>query len=123
MVGLDAEELDRSFAVLALSFGAKPKPSGDGRGVVDRLFKAPKWPADLEDSCRDDGESAPPGEEFEVLGCSTLTFSYRPYELAPVLGDVVLLARGDWRPAAGFGPLPWPIPSGCDWPMPNGHHR
>ena len=40
VVGLDAEELDRSFAVLALSFGAKPKPSGDGRGVVDRLFKA-----------------------------------------------------------------------------------
>lgn len=90
-VGLDAEDVDRSLAGLALSFEANPKPNGEGNGVVDRcLFKAgfgawlvvgcegrepigPTEPmgaaaaVDLEDNCREEGESAP-GEVVDVTG-------------------------------------------------------
>lgn len=37
---LEAEEAERSLPDKAASFGVKPKPSGDGKGVVERLFRA-----------------------------------------------------------------------------------
>jgi hypothetical protein len=88
---LDVAEADRSFTA-ALSLGVKPRPSGEGNGVVERLFKAglvawlvagwegrdPMGPTEpmaalgLDDSWRDDGDSAPPGDEVDVVDCSTL---------------------------------------------------
>lgn len=112
VAGLDAADTERS---LMLSPGVKPNPKGEGRGVVDRLFKAgfgawegpvcwagrdPMGPTEpmgpafaFEFACREDGESAP-GDGAEATGCSPNT------GLIPELGEEVLFAReGDWMPA------------------------
>lgn len=88
MGGLDVD-VERGLLVPAASPGVKPKPSGDGNGVVERLFSAgleagaalgpaagrepigptdPIGPAVGLDGCREEGESAPPGDEVEVTG-------------------------------------------------------
>ena len=129
-VGLDEEEAERSLEArgTAASPGVKPKPRGDGRGVVERLFRdewgactgcctgrEPMGPTEpmgpvmgWDGGCdrADEGESAPTGDEVEVTGGSAPKTG-----LTPELGDEVLLAReGDWRDAPGAtGAIP---PSG-----------
>lgn len=116
--GLDAADVDRSPAP-AVSPGVKPNPKGDGSGVVERLalFSAgldvgtAVWPAtgrepmgptdpmgpalDLDGAWREEDESAPPGEEVEVTGCSG------KMALMAELGEDELFARdGDCKPEA-----------------------
>jgi hypothetical protein len=58
----------------------------------------------LDEGWREDGESAPPGDEVEVTGCSL-----------PKLGEEVLLARlGDWKPEwpSALPPVGWDMPKG-----------
>ena len=101
--GFEAEEAERSFPGRAASLGVNPKPRGEGKGVVERLFSAglatgtgpacctgrdpmgptePMGPVDLEEPCLEDGESAP-GEELEVTGISEPPKTW----LMPELGD------------------------------------
>jgi hypothetical protein len=99
VVGLDAVE-----AAEVASPGVKPNPRGEGRGVVERLVACtgpacwtgrdpmgptdPMGPARVFDAVwREDGDSAPPGEEAEVTDCSPKT------GFTPELGEEVLLAR------------------------------
>jgi len=94
--GFEAEEVERSFpdvAEVAPSLVEKPKLSGDGKGVVDRLFKAgleawldagwegrepigpiePMGPvAVLDGNCLEEGDVAPLGDDVDVTGCSAL---------------------------------------------------
>lgn len=117
------------------SAGVKPSPSGEGRGVIERLFKAwlaggadvgpgagrePMGPTEpigpatgLEAAWRDEGESAP-GDEVEVTGCSAPKLA-----LMAELGEEVLLAReGDCMPVASVLVAPaWVRPNGS---MPRG---
>lgn len=121
--GLEAADVERSPAAAVASLGVKPKPNGEGRGVVERcLLRAgleggpaavwpgrgrepmrptgPMGPADgLEEPWREEGESAAPGEEAEVPGCSE-----KPV-LTAGLGEDELLARdGDCTPSVEAPP-------------------
>jgi hypothetical protein len=118
--GLEDADVERSpAAAAAASLGVKPKPSGDGRGVVERcLFRAgletgaaeawpgtgrepmgPTEPMDcLEAPWREEGESAAPGEDADVPGCSG-----KPALMAE-LGEEVLLARDGDCPSTGAPP-------------------
>lgn len=127
--GFEADEVERSFPCRTASLGVNPKPNGDGKGVVDRLFKAglvtgteptccigrepigptePMGPVvDLDGICLEEGESA--------RGEALVTGTSEPPRtgLIPELGDEVLLAReGDTMPSA----FPWP----GDWVSPKG---
>lgn len=102
----------------------KPKPSGEGKGVVERLVKAglgmvlvgtgrePIGPTEpigpvvgLDGACREDGESAaPPGDEVDVTGGSVASPYLPKTGLMPELGDEALLARvGDCSAEAAVG--------------------
>lgn len=138
-VGLEETDAERSPTTAAASLGVKPKPNGDGRGVVERGLlsaglemgaevggpetgrepigpTAPMGPVDdLEtEPCREEGEPAAAGEDEEVPGCSG-----KPALMAE-LGEEVLLAReGDCRFEAASVEIPpaWFSPKG---PLPRG---
>ena len=85
---LEADENERSPGPAPPSPAVKPKPKGEGIGVVERLVRPGLGacivvgtgrepmgptepigpPAGLEGACREDGESAPPGDEVWVTG-------------------------------------------------------
>lgn len=123
-----AEEVRSVAGPVAGSAEVKPRPSGEGSGVVERLFKAgleggavvwpgtgrePMGPTEpigpatgLDWAWREEDESAP-GDEVEVTG-----WSAKPALMAE-LGEEVLLAReGDCRAVSALAAPGWVRPNG-----------
>ena len=121
----------------------KPKPNGEGKGVVERLVKAgfgmalveigrePMGPTEpigpvlgLDGACREDGESAaPPGDEVDVTGGSVASPYLPKTGLMPELGDEALLTcvgECSAEAAVGMCALPSELPGPGVWVRPKG---